>query len=455
MFAVVTVNCPEVQEPALRGALLDLDLLPVEAELDIADLVLVWLDPCAAGAEVEVARLREHWQRQLPALVAVAPNAQAATLTAAAALGLDCCTAAATPEELAAVCRLVGSCRGRFLEANPLTGLPGNNVLDQAIQKRLPQRGELAILAFDLDHFKGYNDRYGYRHGDTVLRWLGSMLATRLHATATRGWLLCHLGGDDFYALMRPGEAQAIAQVVIEAFDQGIGEHYEPQDRAAGQITTVNRRGETVSQPLLSLTVAAVFNQADDVVHAGQVAGLLAELKKYGKSLPGSCYVPDRRQVHEVGRSLALRDGQVEGAQVQPTAQVAVGGGQGKMAQRILFVDDERDLVQCAKVFLEQAGYEFEGAYDGLQAIQKVQEQRPALIILDVNMPRLTGWDVLQALQRDPETADIPVLMLTAKSQDQDKARGWELGCTWYHTKPFDFDDLIVVIERILAATAD
>lgn len=125
------------------------------------------------------------------------------------------------------------------------------------------------------------------------------------------------------------------------------------------------------------------------------------------------------------------------------------------MAQRILFVDDERDLVQCAKVFLEQAGYEFEGAYDGLQAIQKVQEQRPALIILDVNMPRLTGWDVLQALQRDPETADIPVLMLTAKSQDQDKARGWELGCTWYHTKPFDFDDLIVVIERILAATAD
>ena len=125
------------------------------------------------------------------------------------------------------------------------------------------------------------------------------------------------------------------------------------------------------------------------------------------------------------------------------------------MASKILFVDDERDLVEVARVYLENHGYLFNGAYDGLQGIQKVQEERPDLIILDVTMPRLTGWDVLRLLQGDPETADIPVLMLTAKSQDQDKARGWELGCTWYHTKPFDFDELIVVIERILAVSGE
>ena len=125
------------------------------------------------------------------------------------------------------------------------------------------------------------------------------------------------------------------------------------------------------------------------------------------------------------------------------------------MAQKILFVDDERDLVDCAKVYLEGQGYQFTGAYDGLQALQKVQEERPDLIVLDITMPRLTGWDVLRVLQDDPQTADIPVLMLTAKSQDQDKAKGWELGCTWYHTKPFDFDELIVVIERILAVSGN
>jgi|LSQX01.1.fsa_nt_gb DNA-binding response OmpR family regulator len=122
------------------------------------------------------------------------------------------------------------------------------------------------------------------------------------------------------------------------------------------------------------------------------------------------------------------------------------------MAHQILFVDDERDLVHCAKLFFEQAGYEFVAAYDGLQALQKIHAQRPSLVVLDVNMPRLTGWDVLHSLQREPETADIPVLMLTTQTQDQDKARGWGLGCTWYHTKPFDFDELLVVIERILAA---
>jgi DNA-binding response OmpR family regulator len=122
---------------------------------------------------------------------------------------------------------------------------------------------------------------------------------------------------------------------------------------------------------------------------------------------------------------------------------------------KILFVDDERDLVQVAKIYLEAAGYGFVGAFDGLQAIQKVQEERPDLIILDVTMPRLTGWDVLRVLQGDAATADIPVIMLTAKSQDQDKARGWELGCTWYHTKPFDFDELLVVIERILAGAEE
>ena len=125
------------------------------------------------------------------------------------------------------------------------------------------------------------------------------------------------------------------------------------------------------------------------------------------------------------------------------------------MAHRILFVDDERDLVDVAQVFLEEAGYVFQGAYDGSQAMQKVKESVPDLIVLDVMMPRLSGWDVLLMLQDDPKTADIPVLMLTARTQDQDKARGWELGCTWYHTKPFEFDDLLIIIERILAGTAE
>jgi DNA-binding response OmpR family regulator len=125
------------------------------------------------------------------------------------------------------------------------------------------------------------------------------------------------------------------------------------------------------------------------------------------------------------------------------------------MARKLLLVDDERDLVFYTKLFLEEKGYEVTEAYDGQQALEILEDFRPDLVLLDVTMPRLTGWDVLKQMQEDPETADIPVLMLTARSEDADKARGWELGVTWYQTKPFELDEIAMVIERILATVDD
>ncbi|NLO06788.1 MAG: response regulator [candidate division WS1 bacterium] len=125
------------------------------------------------------------------------------------------------------------------------------------------------------------------------------------------------------------------------------------------------------------------------------------------------------------------------------------------MAKQILLVDDERDLVFYTKLFLEEKGYEVLEAYDGQQALDVLEEVTPDLIILDVAMPRLTGWDVLSRLQDEMGMVDIPVLMLTARAEDADKARGWELGVTWYQTKPFELDELAMIIERILATADD
>lgn len=125
------------------------------------------------------------------------------------------------------------------------------------------------------------------------------------------------------------------------------------------------------------------------------------------------------------------------------------------MAKQILLVDDERDLVFYTKLFLEEKGYEVLEAYDGQQALEVLEEVTPDLVILDVAMPRLTGWDVLSRLQDEMGMVDIPVLMLTARAEDADKARGWELGVTWYQTKPFELDELAMIIERILATADD
>ena len=119
------------------------------------------------------------------------------------------------------------------------------------------------------------------------------------------------------------------------------------------------------------------------------------------------------------------------------------------MAKRILMVDDERDLVFATKLYLEVEDYE------GHQAMELLADpaNRPDLIILDVFMPRLSGWDVLRMIRADEQTRDIPVIMLTAAGQDADKARGWDLGVDWYQTKPFDPKDLLMVIKRVLLAS--
>jgi DNA-binding response OmpR family regulator len=109
--------------------------------------------------------------------------------------------------------------------------------------------------------------------------------------------------------------------------------------------------------------------------------------------------------------------------------------------------------VRSAEIYLTRSGYEFHAAYDGLEALKILDDFTPDLIILDITMPRLNGWDVLRLLHQDPVKSQIPVLVLTAHSRDTEKARGWELGATWFHTKPFSFDELLLVMERILKGT--
>jgi DNA-binding response OmpR family regulator len=124
------------------------------------------------------------------------------------------------------------------------------------------------------------------------------------------------------------------------------------------------------------------------------------------------------------------------------------------MAHRILMVDDERDLVFATKLYLEAEEYEVIAAYDGHEALERLDtgERLPDLVLLDVFMPRMSGWDVLRMIRGQERTRALPVIMLTAAGQDADKARGWDLGVDWYQTKPFDPKDLLVVIERVLAA---
>jgi two-component system alkaline phosphatase synthesis response regulator PhoP/two-component system response regulator VicR len=117
--------------------------------------------------------------------------------------------------------------------------------------------------------------------------------------------------------------------------------------------------------------------------------------------------------------------------------------------KKILVVDDEKHIVRLVQANLDRAGYEVVTAGDGKEALQKVASENPDLVVLDVMMPYMDGFEVLQNLRRNPVTRDIPVIMLTAKAQDADVFKGWQSGVDCYLTKPFNPMELLSFVKRI------
>ena len=118
--------------------------------------------------------------------------------------------------------------------------------------------------------------------------------------------------------------------------------------------------------------------------------------------------------------------------------------------EHILVVDDERDLADLVAVNLELAGYRASRAHDGAEALRMIEQEAPDLVLLDVMMPVLDGWGVLAALQEDPATRELPVVMLTALAGERDVIRGHLEGAVTYVTKPFDVQALLHSVHEAL-----
>ena len=119
------------------------------------------------------------------------------------------------------------------------------------------------------------------------------------------------------------------------------------------------------------------------------------------------------------------------------------------MVKKILVVDDDRDIVKVVQINLEHAGYEVVTAYDGVEALEKVESDRPDMVITDDRMPRMDGFELVKKLQEDDRFRDIPVIMLADGNQDADIFKGWSLGVSGYYTKPFHPIEILVATERI------
>lgn len=125
------------------------------------------------------------------------------------------------------------------------------------------------------------------------------------------------------------------------------------------------------------------------------------------------------------------------------------------MAVKVLVCDDERSIVRLIQVNLERQGWQVVTAYDGKEGLEKIKAERPDVVVLDVMMPYMDGFEVLKTLRRDPEMQTLPVVMLTAKAQDKDVFEGYHYGADVYLTKPFNPMELVTFVKRILQGGGD
>ena len=180
--------------------------------------------------------------------------------------------------------------------SNPLTGLPGNLMIEEKLRCLLTNTVKFAVLYVALNNFKAYNDKYGFERGDHVLLMTAETLSRALAREGQGEDFLGHIGGDDFIIITSPDRAANIARAIIEIFDKEIRTAYSPEDLERGYIQVKNRRGVPEKFPVTSISVAGVSNQYRSFTNYWEIPEVAAELKKAAKQHKGSCFVYDRRK---------------------------------------------------------------------------------------------------------------------------------------------------------------
>lgn len=181
--------------------------------------------------------------------------------------------------------------------ANPLTGLAGNRVIDEKIRLSVKQNKPFAALYLDLDNFKAFNDKYGFERGDAAIRLLADILKKIAAPFGQQDAFLGHIGGDDFILLLSEQTPYVdIAKQILKSFDEKIRDLYSPEDLAQNCISVINRKGELDKYPIMSLSIAIIDAVSRHFSNYLEVAEAAAALKKCAKAKAGSTWVMDRRK---------------------------------------------------------------------------------------------------------------------------------------------------------------
>jgi len=177
--------------------------------------------------------------------------------------------------------------------SNPLTGLPGNVVIEDSISKLISEKKEFSLLYFDINDFKAFNDSYGFENGDKILSFTASLI--KKHTCLYKESFLGHIGGDDFVAIIPGHNAYNLCQEIINEFDNNISNFYNEDDREKGHIQSFNRNNNEENYTIMSISIAIVINKNKDYTSIYELTEEAARIKKKckveSKKIMRSCFL--------------------------------------------------------------------------------------------------------------------------------------------------------------------
>ncbi len=182
------------------------------------------------------------------------------------------------------------------INANPLTLLCGNIVIKSETEKRMNSGIPFAMVYLDITNFKSFNDCYGFKRGDDIIKNTANILIRSIKEFGKKGDFIGHIGGDDFIILTTPEHYKAVAESVIKQFDALVRSYYDQEDLDRGFIIAPDRNNNIQQFPIMTISIAVINTEHTKIVHYGQLSEIAAELKKLAKQQSVSAFVVDRRR---------------------------------------------------------------------------------------------------------------------------------------------------------------
>ena len=184
----------------------------------------------------------------------------------------------------------------RNRRTSPLTGLPGNVQIQTEMKKRLLNKEHFAVVYFDLDNFKAYNDVYGFANGDEIIKFTARVISKNIHDMETNKNFIGHVGGDDFVAIIDATDYDVLCNNIINEFDENAVSYYNELDVERGYVEVANRRGIIEQFPITTISIAVVEVEPEEYNNTLEIGEVSAQVKHLAKTILGSTYVVNKRK---------------------------------------------------------------------------------------------------------------------------------------------------------------